>query len=191
MCSFVSTMKDTNNIAVFAGGCFWCTEAVFQNLKGVISVTPCYTGGKRPNPTYDQICSGATGHAEAVKIVYDPHLISFKKLLVVFFATHDPTTLNRQGHDIGTQYRSAIFYASEIQKKEAKEIIDKLTEKKIFSKPIVTTLEPLSKVYPAEQVHHNYYNRNKDQGYCRFVIDPKLQKLKTLNIDDLERELFN
>lgn len=176
-------MSSKIEAAILAGGCFWCTEAVFQRVKGVKSVIPVYTGGKRPNPTYAQICSGATGHAEAIKIAFDPKVISFKKLLLVFFSTHDPTTLNRQGNDIGTQYRSAIFYVNKIQKKEAEEIIQKLEFETVFNSPIVTTLEPLGEVYLAEDYHHNYYNQNKEQGYCQYIIKPKLEKLKQLNLD--------
>ncbi len=176
-------MSSKIETAVLAGGCFWCTEAVFQRVKGVQSVIPVYTGGKRPNPTYSQICSGATGHAEAIKIVFNPEVVSFKKLLFVFFSTHDPTTLNRQGNDIGTQYRSAIFYANKIQKKEAEEVLQKLEFEAVFNCPIVTTLEPLGEVYLAETKHHNYYNQNKKQGYCQYIINPKLEKLKQLNLD--------
>lgn len=156
--------------ATLAGGCFWCTEAIFKRLKGVIEVIPGYTGGTVENPTYEVVCSGKTGHAEAIQIKFDPKIISFETLLEIFFKLHDPTTLNRQGNDVGTQYRSAIFYHDEAQKKEA---LDKI--KKIPG--AVTKLEPFSKFYPAEDYHKNYYERNSSQPYCQIVIDPKIQKL--------------
>jgi peptide-methionine (S)-S-oxide reductase len=164
--------------AVFAGGCFWCTEAVFQKLRGVKSVTPGYAGGTVANPTYDQVSMGSTGHAEAIKFEYDPQEISFQNLLEVFFATHDPTTLNRQGNDVGPQYRSVIFYADEMQKTAAEEFIRQLTEDKVFDQSIVTTIEPLDEFYEAEDYHKNYYLRNQGQPYCQVVINPKLKKLK-------------
>lgn len=164
--------------AVFAGGCFWCTEAVFQKLRGVTSVVPGYVGGHVNDPTYEQVFGGATGHAEAIKFEYDPNQISFQDLLSVFFATHDPTTLNRQGADVGSQYRSIIFYSTEIEKQEAQKFIEQLTADNVFTDPIVTTLEPLTKFYEAEDYHKNYYERNGEQGYCQVVISPKLKKLK-------------
>jgi peptide-methionine (S)-S-oxide reductase len=164
--------------AIFAGGCFWCTEAVFQKLRGVNSVAPGYAGGQVNNPTYEQVSSGTTGHAEAIKFDYDPAQISYQDLLNVFFATHDPTTLNRQGNDVGPQYRSAIFYDSEEQKKEAEEFITRLTQDQVFSQPIVTTVEPLDRFYEAEDYHKNYYERNQGQPYCQVIINPKLKKLK-------------
>lgn len=154
--------------ATFGGGCFWCTEAIFQRLKGVQSVIPGYTGGNIDNPNYEQVSSRGTGHVEAIKISFDPKIISFEKLLEVFFATHDPTTVNRQGNDVGTQYRSVVFYHSEDQKK--------LAEAKIHP-PMVTKLEPASAFYPAEDYHKNYYETHKDAPYCKLVIDPKIQKL--------------
>lgn len=171
-------MENNLEIAVFAGGCFWCTEAVFQKLRGVKSVTSGYTGGHVENPSYAQVSSGNTGHAEAIKFEYDPALISFRDLLEVFFATHDPTQLNRQGADVGTQYRSAIFYVDEKQKQEAENFITQVESDKVFSDPIVTTIEPLSKFYPAEEYHQNYFNNNQDQPYCQVVINPKLKKFK-------------
>lgn len=164
--------------AVFAGGCFWCTEAVFQRLKGVISVLPGYSGGNVENPTYEQVSSGTTGHAEAVKFEYDPEQISYENLLTVFFATHDPTTLNRQGNDEGPQYRSVIFYADEQQKQQAENYVRKLEQDQTFSNPIVTTIEPLKEFYVAENYHQNYYNTHPNAGYCAVVIDPKIKKLK-------------
>lgn len=171
-------MENNLEIAVFAGGCFWCTEAVFQKLRGVKSVTSGYTGGHVENPSYAQVSSGNTGHAEAIKFEYDPALISFRDLLEVFFATHDPTQLNRQGADVGTQYRSSIFYVDEKQKQEAENFITQVESDKVFSDPIVTTIEPLSKFYPAEEYHQNYFNNNQDQPYCQVVINPKLKKFK-------------
>jgi peptide-methionine (S)-S-oxide reductase len=165
-------------IAVFGGGCFWCVEAVFDELRGVHSVVSGYAGGETKNPTYEQVCSGSTGHAEVIKIDYDPAQISFRDLLTVFFATHDPTTLNRQGNDVGTQYRSAVFYANEEQKQEAAAFIKELDEARSFRSSIVTTLEPLKDFYPAEDYHQKYYANNPDQPYCQYMIPPKLTKLR-------------
>ena len=176
-------MSNKIEIAVFSGGCFWCTEAVFQRVNGVLSVVSGYTGGRRENPTYEQICSGASGHAEAVKIEYNPGETSFLNLLKVFFLTHDPTTLNRQGNDIGTQYRSAVFYSDEDQKRQTEAFIKKMEEEAVFKNPIVTSLEPLKTFYPAESYHQNYYNQNKENSYCQYIIAPKLQKLKEINLD--------
>jgi peptide-methionine (S)-S-oxide reductase len=164
-------------IATLANGCFWCTEAVFQRLKGVHSVVSGYTGGARPNPSYEQVSTGATGHAEALQIEYDPSVISYETLLDIFFATHDPTTLNRQGNDVGTQYRSAIFYHNDEQKKVAQEKILTLETDKVFADPIVTEITSLETFYKAEDYHKNYYENNKDKPYCTFVIRPKLSKL--------------
>jgi peptide-methionine (S)-S-oxide reductase len=169
-------MKDT---ATFAGGCFWCIETTMNRLKGVEKVISGYTGGKTRNPTYKDICSGSTGHAEAVQVVYDPTLVDYNILLTVFFAMHDPTTLNRQGADIGTQYRSAIFYHNAEQKDMAEKFIQKLTEDRIFSRPIVTEVTALGEFYPAEDYHQDYYNQNKDKNsYCTAVIEPKVNKLR-------------
>lgn len=164
--------------AIFAGGCFWCTEAVFLELKGVLKVVPGYIGGQTSNPTYNEICKGTTGHAEAINITFDSQVISFGELLEVFFATHDPTTLNRQGNDIGTQYRSEVFYINENQKAVAHKYIELLNNKFTFGKPVVTKLTQASHFYNAEDYHHNYYNQNKAQGYCSFVITPKIEKLR-------------
>lgn len=163
--------------AVFGGGCFWCTEAVFDELRGVVSVMPGYAGGSTKDPTYDEVCGGLTGHAEVIKIDFDPSLIGFKDLLTVFFATHDPTTLNRQGNDTGTQYRSTVLYTSEEQKREAEAFIKELKDSKTFSKPVVTTVEPLTEFYEAEDYHQQYYANNPYQPYCQVTIPPKLQKL--------------
>jgi len=164
--------------ATFAGGCFWCTEAVFLEIKGVEQVQPGYIGGTVKNPTYEEVCEGTTGHAEAIEIIYNPNLVSYEDLLEVFFGTHDPTTLNRQGADVGTQYRSEIFYHSEAQKKAAQEFIDLLNAENFYGKKVVTKISPATVFYVAEDYHKNYYNRNKNQGYCMAVIAPKLEKLQ-------------
>ena len=171
--------KNMNNdlaVATFGNGCFWCTEAIFQQLKGVESVYPGYTGGSVKNPSYREVCNGTTGHAEAIQIKYDPTVINYRELLDIFFYTHDPTTLNRQGNDVGTQYRSAIFYHDEEQKAAAEEIISQLTSEKVYDDPIVTEVTPMDVFYMAEDYHKNYYLNNKNQGYCRAVINPKLDK---------------
>ncbi len=170
-----STMLDT---ATFGAGCFWCVEAVFQNVKGVHSVISGYTGGSLPNPTYKQICDGATGHAEACQINFDPKEISYPELLEIFWKTHDPTTLNRQGNDIGTQYRSAIFYHNDEQKKLAEHYKKELNASGAFDVPIITEITPFAQFYKAEAYHQNYYNDNKLQPYCMFVIQPKIEKMK-------------
>lgn len=172
--------------ATLASGCFWCVEAVFQELKGVISVTSGYTGGKIKNPTYREVCSGLTGHAEACRIVYDPSVISFDELLEVFWASHDPTTLNQQGADKGTQYRSAIFYHSEKQKQIAEAYKAKLNDEKVFDKPVVTEINPADIFYIAEDYHQNYFNENGDAPYCTFVIVPKLEKFRKIFKDKLK-----
>ncbi len=172
--------KQNNNItetAIFAGGCFWCTEAIFQRLQGVEEVISGYTGGTIKNPAYREICTGRTEHAEAIKITFDPSQVAFSELLEVFFATHDPTTLNRQGNDVGTQYRSEIFYTNETQKKLAEEFIALLEKEQVFNAPIVTAISEEKPFYVAEQEHQNYYNDNKSQPYCQFIIDPKIKKL--------------
>jgi peptide-methionine (S)-S-oxide reductase len=163
--------------ATFANGCFWCTEAVFQRLKGVESVTSGYTGGSVPNPTYDQVCTGRTGHAEAIQVSFDPDVISYEQLLQVFFQTHDPTTLNRQGADVGTQYRSAIYYHDEEQRRTAERVRDETGASGLYQDPIVTEITPAGEFYPAEAYHDDFYSRNRDYPYCRVVIDPKIQKL--------------
>ncbi len=162
---------------IFAGGCFWCTEAVFQRLNGVKKVISGYTGGMIKNPAYREICTGRTGHAEAIAITYDPGQISYSELLEVFFATHDPTTLNRQGNDVGTQYRSEIFYTSPEQQKLAEEFISLLEREKVFNAPITTAISEAKPFYEAEQEHQNYYNDHSNQPYCQFIIDPKIKKL--------------
>ncbi|MEC8829983.1 MAG: peptide-methionine (S)-S-oxide reductase MsrA [Bacteroidota bacterium] len=169
--------------AIFCGGCFWCTEAVFKRFKGVISLKPGYTGGFLKNPAYREVCSGTTGHAEGVLINYNSEEVSYEDLLEVFFSTHNPTTLNRQGHDLGTQYRSAIFYTSETQKQTAAQYINDLQSSKLFEDPIVTTLEPLDIFYDAEDNHRDYFDQNSNQSYCQFVISPKI-KLITQRFKD-------
>lgn len=164
--------------AVLGGGCFWCLEAVFEQLRGVEMVESGYAGGKTPNPTYKAVCSGTTGHAEVVRITFDPTVISYRELLEVFFATHDPTTLNRQGNDIGTQYRSVIFYCSPEQKSVAEGVIADLTAKQVFPNPIVTELAASTGFWKAEDYHQGYYRGNPDQGYCQFVIAPKVAKTR-------------
>jgi peptide-methionine (S)-S-oxide reductase len=162
--------------ATFGGGCFWCTEAVFQNLKGVSKVVSGYMGGHKENPSYDDICGGDTGHAEIIRIDYDPEQIAFEDLLLVFFKTHDPTTLNRQGNDVGTQYRSVVFYENQEQKIAAENMIDQLDKEMIFDRTIVTEVSPISKFYEAEDYHQNYFNNNPNKGYCAYIIQPKLAK---------------
>jgi peptide-methionine (S)-S-oxide reductase len=164
--------------ATFGTGCFWCTEAVFQELEGVEKVTSGYSGGHVPNPTYEEVCSKTTGHAECLNIVYDSSKISFDELLEVFWKVHDPTTLNRQGADVGTQYRSVIFYHNEEQKAKAEKYKAELDKSGAWDNPIVTTLEKFDVFYPAEEYHQNYYNNNSSQGYCQFVIRPKLEKFE-------------
>ena len=164
--------------ATFGGGCFWCTEAVYSEISGVKSVTSGYTGGRIPTPNYKQVCSGLTGHAEAVEIEYDPAVVPYEKLLEIFFATHDPTTLNRQGADVGTQYRSAIFYHDDTQKEIAKNVIEKLNESKVFPSPIVTTLEKAKVFYAAESYHQDYFANNGYQPYCQAVVAPKVAKVR-------------
>lgn len=161
---------------MFGGGCFWCTEAVFQSLKGIIAVVPGYAGGNISNPTYEQVSTGRTGHAEVTRVEFDSAQVSFEDLMTVFFATHNPTTLNRQGNDVGTQYRSVIFYTNEKQKQEAEHYIEKLKAEGIR---IVTDVQPFVDFFPAEDYHQTYYENHKDQPYCQVVIEPKLQKLRT------------
>ena len=171
-------VKQGMDVATFAGGCFWCTEAVFLEIKGVEKVVSGYIGGKTKNPTYKDICTGETGHAEAIQITFNPNEVAYEDLLEVFFGTHDPTTLNRQGADVGTQYRSEIFYNSEAQKTKAENYIQLLEKEKLYDKKIVTKVSSATVFYPAEDYHQNYYNQNSSQGYCQMVIAPKLEKLR-------------
>lgn len=175
-----------SDTAVFGAGCFWCVEAVFQTLKGVNKVEPGYTGGSLKNPGYYDVITGTTGHAEVARIIYNPDIISFETLLSVFFQTHDPTTLNYQGADRGTQYRSAIFYNSAAQKEKAETIIEKLNKEKVYPDPIVTEVTPLDVFYVAEDYHHNYYLNNPNEGYCRYVIQPKMKEFKEVFKDYLK-----
>ena len=171
-------MSKSVDTIIFGGGCFWCVEAVMQMLRGVKKVTSGYAGGTLPNPTYQDVSSGTTGHAEVIQIDYDPSVVALDDLLAVFFSSHDPTALNRQGNDVGTQYRSVIFYTKPEQKPVIEAYIQKLTADKTFPKDIVTTVEPLTTFYPAEDYHQNYYRNNSTQPYCQFTIDPKIAKLR-------------
>jgi methionine-S-sulfoxide reductase len=165
-------------IITLGGGCFWCTEAVFEQLKGVEKVESGYSGGKTENPTYREVCSGATGHAEVVEVTFDPNVITLKELLEIFFVIHDPTTLNRQGADVGTQYRSVIFYRNDAQKKIAEQVIREIADAKIWNGKIVTELAPFKKFYKAEDYHQDYFRANPQQGYCRTVIAPKISRFR-------------
>lgn len=177
--------------ATFANGCFWCTEAIFKRLRGVISVKPGYSGGDTINPSYEDVCSGKTGHAESIQIGFDPKIISFEKILKIFWLTHDPTTLNRQGNDIGTQYRSAVFYHDEKQKQEALELKEKIEKEGVYKEPIVTEIIPFTNFYEAENYHKDYYDKNKDYPYCKFVINPKIQKLMEKYKKEVKEEYKN
>ncbi len=173
-------MEQSNKegVATLGGGCFWCTEAVYDELKGVISVESGYSGGKVPNPSYEQVCTGTTGHAEVVQVRFDPAAISYEDILRVFFTVHDPTTLNRQGNDIGTQYRSAVFYHDQDQRRTAEKIIREIDEKHIWNGRIVTEVSPFAAFYKAEDYHQEYFANNPTQGYCRLVISPKVEKFR-------------
>lgn len=165
-------------VAIFGGGCFWCTEAVFKTLKGVTSVIPGYAGGTKSNPTYDEVSTGLTGHAEVTRIEYDPAQVSFRTLMTVFFASHDPTTLNRQGNDIGTQYRSMILYTTPKQKEEAEAFIREIEESTKEGSPVVTEVKPLATFYEAENYHHDYFTHHPEAAYCQLVISPKVEKVQ-------------
>jgi len=184
-----SKTGDNLEVATLAGGCFWCLEAVYEQLQGVVSVVSGYAGGHVPNPTYEQVCGGRTGHAEVVQITYDPETVSYRELLEVFFTIHDPTTLNRQGADVGPQYRSAIFYHHEAQKETAEQVMEEFEVEGIWDDPIVTELAPLDVFYRAEDYHQEYYRRNPYQGYCRVVIAPKVAKFRKRYIDKLKPKL--
>jgi peptide-methionine (S)-S-oxide reductase len=178
----------TQEIATLAGGCFWCLEAVFDQLKGVQSVESGYMGGSTPNPTYEQVCGGNTGHAEVVQVAFDPQIVSFEDLLGVFFTIHDPTTLNRQGNDVGTQYRSAIFFHSPGQERVAREVVARLEKEKLWGRPIVTQIEPASKFYVAEAYHQEYFERvGASNPYCSVVIEPKVAKFRKHFVERLKR----
>jgi peptide-methionine (S)-S-oxide reductase len=185
--------KNMNNqnmkleIATFGSGCFWCTEAIFERVNGVSSVVSGYSGGDVDNPTYKEVCDGTTGHAECTQITFDSAVVSYDELLEIFWKTHDPTTLNKQGNDVGTQYRSVIFYHNDEQKQKAEYYKNKLTEEKIWTKPIVTEISKLEKFYPAEDYHQEYYDNNRNQGYCSFVITPKVEKFEKIFKDKLKK----
>jgi len=172
--------------ATFGGGCFWCTEAIFRSLKGVETVESGYSGGKLKNPTYKEVCTGETGHAEVIQITFDPKLISFKELLEVFWKTHDPTTLNRQGADSGTQYRSVVFYHSPEQKVTAEKYKVELNKENVYNQQVVTEITPFDQFYKAENYHQNYFANNRSQGYCQFVIVPKIEKFRKIFKDKLK-----
>lgn len=172
--------------ATFGAGCFWCVEAVFENVKGVGSVVSGYSGGKRPNPTYEQVSTGATGHAEACQITFDPEVVGYAELLEIFWKTHDPTTEDRQGNDVGPQYRSVVFYHSEEQRRLAEHYRKKLEDAKVYDAPIVTGIVPFESFWPAEKYHQDYFANNPDQAYCRFVIQPKLEKFRKVFSDKLK-----
>lgn len=176
-----------SEVATFGGGCFWCLDAVYRELRGVERVVSGYSGGRRPNPTYEQVCSGATGHAEVVQVTYDPAEVSYRDLLNVFFTVHDPTTLNRQGADAGTQYRSVIFYHDDEQKRIAEEVLKNVEAQKVWNDPLVTQVVPLEAFYPAEAYHQDYYRDHPDQAYCRVVIEPKVAKFRKQFLDRLKQ----
>lgn len=174
--------------ATLGGGCFWCLDAAYRELRGVKRVVSGYSGGRRPNPTYEQVCSGATGHAEVVQLTFDPDVVSYRDLLNVFFTVHDPTTLNRQGADVGTQYRSVIFYHNEEQKRIAEEVIREMDARQVWKDPIVTQVVALEAFYPAESYHQDYYRNYPDQAYCRIVIEPKVAKFRKQFLDRLKQQ---
>jgi peptide-methionine (S)-S-oxide reductase len=182
-----NTSTGQSETATFGGGCFWCTEAIFSSLKGVVAVESGYSGGKIENPTYKEVCTGETGHAEVIQITFNPKLISFRELLEVFWETHDPTTLNRQGADVGTQYRSVVFYHSPEQKDIAEKYKTELNNKNVFGKPAVTEIATFQRFFKAENYHQNYFTNNKTQGYCQFVIVPKLEKFRKIFKDQLKK----
>ncbi|MGE0589793.1 MAG: peptide-methionine (S)-S-oxide reductase MsrA [Cyclobacteriaceae bacterium] len=186
MTSSPSPQKD-KAVVTFGAGCFWCTEAVFLNVNGVEKVVSGYSGGKVKNPSYREICTGTTGHAEVTQITYDPSVVTYEELLEVFWNTHDPTTLNRQGADVGTQYRSVIFYKTDDERKVAEDYKKQLDESGIFKSSIVTEISPLTNFYPAEDYHQNYYELNPNQGYCQYVIRPKVEKFKKQFADKLKK----
>lgn len=180
-------MAAQREVATLAGGCFWCVEAVFNDLQGVESAISGYAGGNVPNPSYEQVCTGTTGHAEAVQVTFDPAVVTFRQLLEVFFSIHDPTTLNRQGNDVGTQYRSAIFYHSPEQKATAEDVIREFTAARMWGNPIVTEVTPFTAFYPAEDYHQRYFEHNPDQPYCRAVVAPKVAKFRKQYVSRLKK----
>jgi peptide-methionine (S)-S-oxide reductase len=176
----LSKINSTTDTATFGAGCFWCVEAIFQNLNGVQSVQSGYAGGNIKNPSYKEVCNGNTGHAEVCQIIFDPSKITFSELLEVFWKTHDPTTLNRQGNDMGTQYRSVIFYHTTEQKLLAEQYKEQINDEKAFQNPVITEIVPFTNYYAAEEYHQNYYNLNSEEGYCKFLIQPKLEKFEKI-----------
>jgi peptide-methionine (S)-S-oxide reductase len=180
--------QENIEVATLGGGCFWCIEAAFEQIQGVLSVESGYSGGTTASPTYEQVCTGATGHAEVVQVTFDPATISFKEILDIFFTVHDPTTLNRQGADVGTQYRSAIFYHTKKQKETAEQVINEFEAKKVWEHPIVTQVEMFKRFYKAEEYHKQYFGRNPEAGYCRVVIAPKIAKLKKKYREKLKKK---
>ena len=186
---FSQTKKSSNlETITLGGGCYWCVEAVYEDLNGVKSVISGFSGGNVANPTYEEVCTGETGHAEVVQITYDKNVTDINEIFKVFFTVHDPTTLNRQGADVGTQYRSVIFYKNDAQKKAAQSIIAELNKAKVYSSPIVTKVEPFKKFYKAEDYHQNYYANNKNQPYCKMVIQPKIEKFEKVFKDKLKKK---
>ena len=183
----MNSLNSKINTATLGSGCFWCTEAIFERVNGVISVVSGYAGGQVDNPTYDEVCGGTTGHAECSQITFNPEIIAYDELLEIFWKTHDPTTLNKQGNDVGTQYRSVIFYHNADQKQKAEYYKKKLEEEKIWNDPIVTEISPLTKFYKAEKYHQDYYENNPSQGYCSFVITPKVEKFEKVFKDKLKK----
>jgi len=182
-------LTDPNQlVATLGGGCFWCLEAIYNELKGIIKVESGYTGGPVPNPTYKQVCTGTTGHAEVIQITYDPNIITFKEILQIFFTMHDPTTLNRQGNDVGTQYRSIILYHNQNQKKTTDQVINEITQARIWNAPIITQIIPYNIFYKAEEYHQEYYKKNPEQSYCRIIIAPKIAKLRKQYFEKLKKE---
>ncbi|MGD9131217.1 MAG: peptide-methionine (S)-S-oxide reductase MsrA [Candidatus Bathyarchaeota archaeon] len=174
-------------IATLGGGCFWCIEAAFNEIRGVVNVESGYAGGEIASPTYEQVCTGNTGHAEVVQITFDPHIISFMEILQIFFTAHDPTTLNRQGADVGTQYRSVIFYHNEKQKEAAEQVIAEFNDTKVWGNPIVTQVEPFKNFYKAEEYHRKYFDRHPEAAYCRIIIAPKIAKLRKKHREKLKK----
>lgn len=186
---FAQAQKTSNlETITLGGGCYWCVEAIYENLDGVQSVVSGFSGGKTVNPSYEDVCTGTTGHAEVVQITFDKNVTSLNEIFKVFFTVHDPTTLNRQGHDIGTQYRSVIFYKNDEQKKAAQKIIAELNKAKVYDTPIVTKVDPLTKFYKAEAYHQNYYSNNQSKPYCKMVIQPKLEKFEEVFKDKLKKK---
>jgi len=180
MIYLLNKIKKMIKLAYFAGGCFWCTESIFQQIKGVVQVTPGYMGGNIKNPTYGEVCNGNTGHTETIKVTYEHDLVSFVELLEIFFFTHDPTTIDRQGNDVGSQYRSAVFFNNIEEKLQIEDCINRIQTEGIFDNPIVTEINTECPFYPAEIEHHEYYNKNKEHPYCQFIITPKIKKFKSI-----------